>query len=91
MKNTAKPVTEVPFPSVTICGSGFHMSNVEKQVVEDFSAWREENGKIDEDTDKIKADLIEYMKVMFQIEQPSNSDDPVTVTTSWVTKRISSY
>ena len=24
---------KVPFPTVTICGSGFHMTNVEKKVV----------------------------------------------------------
>ena len=71
MKNTAKPVTEVAFPAITICGSGFHMSNVEKQVVEDFSAWRKENGKTDKDADKVKEDMIEYMKETFQTQPPS--------------------
>ena len=69
MKNTAKPITEVPFPAVTICGSGFHMSNVEKQVVEDFSAWRKENGKTNEEADKVKADMIEYMKSNHQVTE----------------------
>ena len=59
LKNTAKPVTEVPFPAVTICGSGFHMNNVEKQVTEDFAAWRRDNGKDEIDPDRIKEDIAE--------------------------------
>ena len=45
LKNTAKPVTDVPFPAVTICGSGIHMSNVENKIQEDFVKWRDENEK----------------------------------------------
>ena len=43
LKNTAKPVAEVPFPAVTICGTGNHMSNVEKKIQENFVRWRKEN------------------------------------------------
>ena len=32
LKNTAKPVTEVDFPMVTICTDGLHMANVEKTM-----------------------------------------------------------
>ena len=43
LKNTAKPVAEVPFPAVTICGTGNHMGNVEKKIQENFVQWRKEN------------------------------------------------
>ena len=33
LKDTTKLVTEVPFPSLTLCGSGVHMNNVEKKLV----------------------------------------------------------
>ena len=36
LKNTAKPVTDVPFPAVAICAPGNHMSNVEKKIEENF-------------------------------------------------------
>merc|ERR1712020_78926 len=45
LKNTAKPVAEVPFPAVTICGTGNHMSNVEKKIQENFALWRVKNQK----------------------------------------------
>ena len=36
LKKTALPVTEVAFPTVTICASGFHMDNVEKALSKNF-------------------------------------------------------
>ena len=77
LKNTAKPVTEVPFPAVTICGSGFHMNNVEKQVTEDFAAWRRDNGKDEIDPDRIKEDIADFMRVTFQIMQDDNKVEPI--------------
>ena len=40
MKNTTKLVADVPFPALTLCGSGLHMNNVEKKLVQDFRDWR---------------------------------------------------
>ena len=40
LKNTTKLVTDVPFPALTLCGSGLHMNNVEKKLVLDFRKWR---------------------------------------------------
>ena len=79
MKKTAKPVTEVPFPAVTICGSGFHMNNVEKQVYEDFAAWRRDNGKDEIQPDRIKKDIADFMRVTFQIMQDDNNVEPVNI------------
>ena len=36
LKDTTKLVTDVPFPALTLCGSGLHMNNVEKKLIEDF-------------------------------------------------------
>ena len=51
---------------MTICGSGFHMDNVEKKVVEDFSNWRKEKGR--EDLGKIVEDMADYMEERFLIK-----------------------
>ena len=45
LKNTAKPVTEVPFPAVTICSSGLNMDAVKKALMVDFAAWMVEDGR----------------------------------------------
>ena len=71
LKNTAKPVAGVPFPTVTICGSGLHMNNVEKQVKENFATWRKENNKVEKSKEAIEEDIREYMKTTFQISQTS--------------------
>ena len=41
MKKTALPVTDVAFPTITICASGFHMTNVEKAVSDNFGRYSE--------------------------------------------------
>ena len=51
---------------MTICGSGFHMSNVEKKVAEDFSNWREEAGR--ENLSRIVEDMADYMEERFDPE-----------------------
>ena len=61
LKNTAKPVTEVQFPAVTICGSGFHMSNVEKKINLNFQKWRKITGRNSIDYDEVREDLVEYI------------------------------
>ena len=73
LKNTAKPVTEVQFPAVTICSSGFHMSNVEKKIKLNFKKWRNETGKTSNNEDGINKDMEEYMRTTFQIKTPDTS------------------
>ena len=51
---------------MTICGSGFHMNNVEKKVAEDFSIWREETGR--ENLSRILEDMADYMEERFDPE-----------------------
>ena len=72
LKNTAKPVTEVPFPTVTICGAGLHMTNVEKKIGDNFVAWRRENARHEESMVDIEKDMEDYMAQTFQIETGSS-------------------
>ena len=77
LKNTAKPVAEVPFPAVTICGTGNHMSNVEKKIQENFVQWRTENGKNKTGSALLK-NVEDYMREIFQIHNKEGSD-PVSI------------
>ena len=44
-QDAAKPVTELPFPSVTICSPGLNMEAVEEALLEDFEQWLYDSGK----------------------------------------------
>ena len=41
-------MTELPFPSVTICSPGLNMEAVEKAILDDFEHWRNGTVKMDE-------------------------------------------
>ena len=71
LKNTAKPVTEVPFPAVTICGTGNHMSHVERKIQENFALWRQKNQRNRTGSTMLK-DIEDYMSETFQIDPTSN-------------------
>ena len=79
LKDTAKPVTEVPFPALTICASGLHMSNVEAKLTRDFKDWRAENNKNETTKEAISLDAEEFMVEMFQI-QPVDSPTEQQIT-----------
>ena len=68
LKQTAKPVTDLSFPAVTICASGLHMDNVERKVGENFAKWREENNKKDNNKEALEKDIKEYMHTVFHIK-----------------------
>ena len=44
-QDAAKPVTELPFSSVTICSPGLNMEAVKEALLDDFDQWLNENGK----------------------------------------------
>ena len=44
-QDAAKPVTELPFPSVTICSPGLNMEAVKEALLDDFEHWLYENDK----------------------------------------------
>ena len=39
LKTVAKPVTEIGFPAITICGTGQHLESVEKVLRDKFETW----------------------------------------------------
>ena len=75
LKNTAKLVSDVPFPALTICSSGLHMSNVEKKVIRDFDDWRAEKNRNGTTKEAIYKDTEEFMQTRFQIK-PNNGNEP---------------
>ena len=44
-QNVAKPVTELSFPSVTICSAGLNMEAVKEALLDDFNIWLKEESK----------------------------------------------
>ena len=78
LKNTTKLVTDVPFPALTLCGSGVHMNNVEKELVQDFSLWRVKNNRNETSRKAIYKDTENFMEERFQIK-PTPSQTPITI------------
>ena len=68
LKNIAKPVDEIAFPAVTICGSGLYMENIEKTLEKRFNSWRLRNKK-SWDSEDLKDLLAEFMEERFQIKE----------------------
>ena len=75
MKTSAHPIENVPFPSVTICGSGLHMDNVEKAVADNFAKWREESERNGTSEEEISEDMATYMNEAFQIDTTESKED----------------
>ena len=66
LRSSGRPVSQMDFPTVTICGSGLHMGNVEEALRENIIKWRQERGKTKVDT--IEEDVSEFMKDTYQIQ-----------------------
>ena len=75
LKSTAKPVTEVAFPALTICSSGFHMSNVEKKIEEHFAQWMLENKR----NKATRKDVEDFMLEIFQIKADAEENQTVHI------------
>ena len=80
LKNTNKPVTDVAFPALTICGSGVHMNNVQKKLAEDFDNWRVEEMRNKTNKEAMKKDFEDFMLTRFQIK-PSQTEhgQPISI------------
>ena len=89
LKNIAKPVDEIAFPAVTICGSGLYMENIEKTLEKRFNSWRLRNKK-SWDSDDLKDLLAEFMEEKFQIKEKGLTimDILNTLVTSHDTKAV---
>ena len=68
LADTAKPVTDLAFPTVTICAAGLHMDNVKVVLERSFNDWRFENQK-SWDNEDIGDLMAEFMEEKFQIQE----------------------
>ena len=66
LKDTAKPVTALAFPTVTICGDGLHMGNVKTTVERNFNQWLVDRNKT-VDPGNIEELASQYMEEIFQL------------------------
>ena len=80
LKDTDKPVVDVPFPSLTFCGTGVHLNNVQRKLILDFKEWRTEKNRNETTKEAIKKDTEDFMHTRFQIK-PSQTEreHPVTI------------
>ena len=79
LKNTAKLVTDVPFHALTLCGSGLHMSTVEKKLVEDFKIWRALKNHNETTEEEVKNDMKNFMQEEFQIKQDLKGEQEISI------------
>ena len=80
MKDTSKPVTDVPFPALTLCGTGVHLNNVEKKLILDFEEWRATENRNDTTKEAIKKDIEDFMQIRFQIKPSQEKrENPVNI------------
>ena len=68
LKTTARPVTDLAFPTVTICAAGLHMENVKTVLERNFNDWRFQNRK-SWDAEDIESSMAEFMRETFQIKE----------------------
>ena len=85
LKNTTKLVTDVPFPALTLCGSGLHMSTVEKKLVEDFKTWRARKNHNETTEEEVKNDMKNFMQEGFQIKQNLKGEQAISIRVSHIT------
>ena len=69
LKTTTKPVTELFFPSVTICADGRHMDLVEKALYYDFTVWRNQTNHLN----SLEEDIAMFLKIKFQLTDNQTS------------------
>ena len=67
LKTTARPVTDLAFPTVTVCAAGLHMENVKTVLERNFNDWRFENQR-SWATEDIESLMAEFMREKFQIK-----------------------
>jgi hypothetical protein len=71
LKDAAKPVTNLPFPAITICTDGLDIEAVKEEIYKDFKVWKVTEGKTNGNQEEDIKTLDEYMLVKYGIK---NSD-----------------
>ena len=78
LKSFGKPVTEITFPTVTICSPGLFVENVKGALEKSFNQWRFQGGRIWEESE-IPALMAEFMELRRRIFRSSRR----AMSTSW--------
>ena len=68
LKNVGKPVTEIAFPTVTICSPGLFVENVEAALEKSFNQWRFQGDRSWEESE-IPSLMAEFMEEKFQMNE----------------------
>ena len=68
LSTVAKPVNTLLFPSVTICGAGQHLDNVERLLYQDFVKWRSYKSNNATET-SLEDQFAAFLNERFQIEK----------------------
>ena len=68
LKTLTKPVTDLDFPAITICGSGLHMGLVEKVLYTNFKKWQDNQTINFNGNNAMEEDFALYMKDVFQVK-----------------------
>ena len=68
LKTLTKPVTDLDFPAITICGSGQHMGLVEKVLYTNFKKWQDNQTINFNGNNAMEEDFALYMKDVFQVK-----------------------
>ena len=71
LKSVGKPVTEIAFPTVTICSPGLFVENVKVALEKSFNQWRFKEGRGLEESE-IPALMVEFMEEKFQMKESGN-------------------
>ena len=70
MKDSAHPIENVPFPTVTICSPGLFEENVKVALEKNFNQWRFQGDKGSEESG-IPSLMAEFMEEKFQMKDKS--------------------
>ena len=71
LKSVGKPVTEIAFPTVTICSPGLFVENVKVALEKSFNQWRFQGDKGLEESG-IPSLMAEFMEEKFQMKDSDN-------------------
>ena len=71
LKSVGKPVTEIAFPTVTICSPGLFVENVKVALEKSFNQWRFQGDRSWEESE-IPLLMVEFMEEKFQMKEGSN-------------------
>ena len=74
LKDIAKPISQLSFPAITVCGSGFNLNLVLEAFGSRFRKWKKVEIDNDPESNRTYDEWLEvYLKDKFQIESKSEN------------------